>query len=127
MLAYYTSIIKKEEIVRKLTEDANELASLANDLVCELKVFSVACNNRNVENSLDAINKAVELSKVVSTIISNVEGNYKAYVSSLIPQAEQTEEKQIEKKEDKQQADQNISSIMEAVKTLKDLKDSLGQ
>ena len=127
MLAYYTSLIKREELVKKLSEDGNDLAILANDLVCELKVFTSACNIRDVETCLDSLSKASELSRIVSAMILNVEGNYKSYVSSLLPQAEQTEQNQEQQKveEKKVITEQNIPSIFEAIKTLKEMKDSL--
>lgn len=128
MLAYYTSLIKREEVVKKLSEDGNDLASLTNDLVCELKIFTSACNNRDVETCLDSLSKASELSKVVTAMISNVESNYKSYVSSLLPQSEQLEQKSEQKPEESPVANEkDIPSIFEAIKTLKEMKDSLGQ
>jgi len=131
MLAYYTSLVKREELVKKLSEDGNDLAILANDLVCELKVFTAACNNRNVESCLDALNKANDLVKVISAMTLNVEGNYKSYVSSLIPKEEHAEQKQEETKAEEKEAtsttEKDIPSLFEAIKTLKEMKDSLGQ
>lgn len=129
MLAYYTSLVKREEIVKKLSDDGDELASLANDLVCELKVFTSACNNRDVETCLESLSKASELSKVVSAMITNVEGNYKSYVTSLIPQEtkEEKQEEQIKETSEEPKPEQNISSIMEVIKTLKEMKESLNE
>ena len=129
MLAYYTSLVKREELIKKLTEDGNDLASLANDLVCELKTFVAACNTRNVETCLDSINKASELSKITSAMITNIEANYKSYVSSLIPQVEPTEQKQEEQivEEKSAQTEQDIPSILEAIKALKEIKDSINK
>lgn len=128
MLAYYTSLVKREEIVKKLSDDGNNLASLANDLVCELKVFTSACNSRDVETCLESLSKASEISKIVSAMITNVEGNYKSYVTSLVPQAEQIEQKPEEKLEENTATNEkDIPSLFEAIKTLKEMKESLGQ
>jgi len=130
MLAYYTTIVRKEDLVKKLTEDGNSISSLANDLVCELKSFTASCSNRDVETSLERIALAEQLLKTVTATFSNLKSNYESYVSSLAPRTEQTEqegEKNVEEKVTKPESEQNITSLMEAVKTLKDLKDSLGQ
>lgn len=130
MLAYYTTIVKKEDLVKKLTEDGNSISSLANDLVCELKSFTASCSNRDVETSLESINASEQLLKTVIATFNNLKSNYESYVSSLVPkveQKEQTEEKIPEEKVVKPESEQDIASLMEAVKTLKDLKDSLGQ
>lgn len=132
MLAYYTSLIKKEEIVRKLTEDATNLASLANDLVCEIKEFANACSDRDLENALASINEAEETSKVVSAMISNIKDNYNVYLSSIIGTTETkqvlTEQKESEPKQTKEEnPDPNqLGSLLEAIKSLKEMKDSIG-
>ena len=130
MLAYYTTIVKKEDLVKKLAEDGNNLSSLANDLVCELKSFTSSCSDRDVETSLDSINASEQLLKTVMATFNNLKSNYESYVSSLVPKVEQTQQVEAEKEEEKTtkpEAEQNITSLMEAVKTLKDLKDSLGR
>jgi len=130
MLAYYTTIVKKEDLVKKLAEDGNNLSSLANDLVCELKSFTISCSDRDVETSLDSINASEQLLKTVMATFNNLKSNYESYVSSLVPKVEQTQQVEAEKEEEKTtkpEAEQNITSLMEAVKTLKDLKDSLGR
>jgi cell shape-determining protein MreC len=130
MLAYYTTIVKKEDLVKKLAEDGNNLSSLVNDLVCELKSFTISCSDRDVETSLERIAVSEQLLKTVTATFNNLKSNYESYVSSLVPrteQVEQAEEKIPEEKVNKQESEQDIASLMEAVKTLKDLKDSLGQ
>lgn len=129
MLAYYTSLVKREEIVKKLSDDGDELASLANDLVCELKVFTSACNNRDVETCLESLSKASELSKIVSAMITNVDGNYKSYVTSLVPQETKEEKRQDEPQvsDEPETKEKDILSIMDAIRSLKEMKDSLGQ
>jgi len=130
MLAYYTSIVKKEDLVKKLAEDGSNLSSLVNDLVCELKSFTITCSDRDVETSLERIAASEQLLKTVIATFNNLKSNYEAYVSSLVPkveQKEQAEEKIPEEKVAKPESEQDIASLMEAVRTLKDLKDSLGQ
>jgi hypothetical protein len=130
MLAYYTSIVKKEDLVKKLAEDGNNLSTLVNDLVCELKSFTISCSDRDVETSLERIAASEQLLKTVIATFNNLKSNYESYVSSLVPKIEQTEqaeEKIPEEKVVKPESEQDIASLMEAVKTLKDLKDSLGQ
>jgi len=130
MLAYYTSIVKKEDLVKKLAEDGNNLSTLVNDLVCELKSFTISCSDRDVETSLERIAASEQLLKTVIATFNNLKSNYESYVSSLVPKIEQTEqaeEKIPEEKVAKPESEQDIASLMEAVRTLKDLKDSLGQ
>jgi len=130
MLAYYTTIVKKEDLVKKLAEDGSNLSSLVNDLVCELKSFTITCSDRDVETSLERIAASEQLLKTVIATFNNLKSNYEAYVSSLVPkveQKEQAEEKIPEEKVAKPESEQDIASLMEAVRTLKDLKDSLGQ
>lgn len=129
MLAYYTSLVKREEIVKKLSDDGNNLASLANDLVCELKVFTSACNNRDVETCLESLSKASELSKIVSAMITNVEGNYKSYVTSLVPQETKEEKKQDELQinDEPETKEKDILNIMDAIRSLREMKESLNE
>lgn len=129
MLAYYTSLVKREEIVKKLSDDGNNLASLANDLVCELKVFTSACNNRDVETCLESLSKASELSKIVSAMITNVEGNYKSYVTSLVPQETKEEKKQDEPQinDEPETKEKDILNIMDAIRSLREMKESLNE
>lgn len=129
MLAYYTSLVKREEIVKKLSDDGNNLASLANDLVCELKVFTSACNNRDVETCLESLSKACELSKIVSAMITNVEGNYKSYVTSLVPQETKEEKKQDELQinDEPETKEKDILNIMDAIRSLREMKESLNE
>ena len=47
MLAYYTTLVKKESLLDRLKLDADELAVVANDLVCEIKVAANSCKDKN--------------------------------------------------------------------------------
>ena len=94
-LAYYTTLLKKEEILKRLGEDASALAELANDLVCEIKTTAAACKNRDVETIISSTSQAENLVKVVGAMLDNLKGNANAYVSTLIPQQDQPEQKEI--------------------------------
>lgn len=129
MLAYYTSLVKREKILQKLVDDSEDLSSLANDLVCELKIFSASCKSGDIESSLQKIKEAEELVKVVNAMIGNLKNNYESYVSSLIPVLEKQEEKKEvinEQVENKETADANqLATLFEAIKSLKEMKESL--
>ena len=132
MLAYYTSLIKKEELYQKFCEDGERVSLLANDLVCELKSFTVSSKNKNVEDSLQTLKEAEELSKIVSAIVTNLKNNYESYVSSLVvvPKSESSSEEDKPEESDENQVinskdNEQLSSLLEAVKSLKEMKDSL--
>lgn len=138
MLAMYSSLIKKEEIMNRVSQDAEELAKIANDLVCELKVVSASSNNKNLEGSMEAIVRAEELSNEVRAMVNNIKVNLNGYTSSLVIRSEQQEllKENVETKqevvEEKQESTQpqmseasQMSSIFEAIRTLKEMKESI--
>lgn len=137
MLAMYSSLIKKEEIMNRVSQDAEELATIANDLVCELKMLSASSKNKNLENSLENIMRAEELSNEVRAMVNNIKINLNGYIGSLV-QREETREvlkeqfeevKNVKPEEQVVQTQINesaqMSSIFEAIKTLKEMKESL--
>lgn len=137
MLAMYSSLIKKEEIMSRVSQDAEELATIANDLVCELKMLSASSKNKNLENSLENVTRAEELSNEVRAMVNNIKINLNGYIGSLIQREEsrevvkeQSEEvKNVKTEEQEVQTQINesaqMSSIFEAIKTLKEMKESL--
>lgn len=131
-LAYYSTLIKKESLMDRIHLDTEELASIANDLVCEIKIASVASKNRNIEESLSAFEKAQQLIQIVDAMLGNIKNNTQAYVTSLGQQQEQlkkedpSEEKNGQNKQNENKADVGqINSIMEAIKSLKEMKEQL--
>lgn len=131
MLAYYTSLVKKEDLVRRLSNDGKELSSMSNDLVCLVKEFVNSCDTRDLENAQKLISEAEELSKVVSTMTSNLKSNYESYLFSLLPQRTVEEEKETEEKQENVSSQtpdtKQLTTLLEAMKSLKEMKDSLGE
>jgi hypothetical protein len=131
MLAYYTSLVKKEDLVRRLSNDGKELSSMSNDLVCLVKEFVNSCDTRDLENAQKLILEAEELSKVVSTMTSNLKSNYESYLFSLLPQRTVEEEKETEEKQENVSSQtpdtKQLTTLLEAMKSLKEMKDSLGE
>ena len=127
-LAYYTTLLKKEEILKRLGEDASVLAEIANDLVCEIKTTAAACKNRDVETIISSTSQAENLVKVVGAMLDNLKGNANAYVSTLIPQQEQPEQKEVlqEKQDAPQAATDKLTSLVDALKSLKEMQSSIG-
>jgi Sec-independent protein translocase protein TatA len=127
-LAYYTTLLKKEEILKRLGEDASVLAEIANDLVCEIKTTAAACKNRDVETIISSTSQAENLVKVVGAMLDNLKGNTNAYVNTLVPQQEQSEQKEAtqEKQDASQTASEKLTSLVDALKSLKEMQSSIG-
>lgn len=137
MLAMYSSLIKKEEIMNRISQDAEELAILANDLVCELKIISASSKNKNLESSMSAVNNAEELVNQVKAMVTNIKVNLNGYTNSLIQvsQVEQKEETRNQNSEpavNKEEAvipssaePVQMNSILDAIKTLKEMRENL--
>jgi Sec-independent protein translocase protein TatA len=127
-LAYYTTLLKKEEILKRLGEDASVLAEIANDLVCEIKTTAAACKNRDVETIISSTSQAENLVKVVGAMLDNLKGNTNAYVNTLVPQQEQSEQKEAtqEKQDASQAASEKLTSLVDALKSLKEMQSSIG-
>ena len=137
MLAMYSSLIKKEEIMNRISQDAEELAILANDLVCELKIISASSKNKNLESSMSAVNNAEELVNQVKAMVMNIKVNLNGYTNSLIQvsQVEQKEEVRNQNSETVVSKEETtipssaepvqMNSILDAIKTLKEMRDNL--
>lgn len=134
-LAYYSTLVKKESLMDRIHLDAEELASIANDLVCEIKVASVASKNRNIEEALSAIEKAQQLIQIVDAMLGNVKNNTQAYVTSLGQQQEQNVKEEPKQEEQKQTQfatpsappvdEKQLANVLDAIKSLKEMKESL--
>ena len=137
MLAMYSSLIKKEEIMNRISQDAEELAILANDLVCELKIISASSKNKNLESSMNAVSNAEELVNQVKAMVMNIKVNLNGYTNSLIQvsQVEQKEEVRNQNSETVVSKEETtipssaepvqMNSILDAIKTLKEMRDNL--
>lgn len=125
-LAYYSTLVKKESLMDRIHLDAEELASIANDVVCEIKIASVASKNKNVEESLLAIDKAEELIKIVNAMLGNIKSNTQAYVSSLTSQQEPEEKEETKQViTDTTDSADKLSNLMEVIKSLKEMQQSI--
>lgn len=137
MLAMYSSLIKKEEILNRVSQDAEELAAIANDLVCELKIISASSKNKNLESSMNAVSNAEELVNQVKAMVMNIKVNLNGYTNSLIQvsQVEQKEEVRNQNSETVVSKEETtipssaepvqMNSILDAIKTLKEMRDNL--
>ena len=123
MLAYYTSIVKRDELLRRILTDAEDLAELANDLICEVKAFSAASVGGTAENAIVALKQADDKSKMVTTMCGNLKSNYEAYLLSLLPQ--ELDNKKEEPKEQEVPKPDQLASVIEAVKTLKEMEEKI--
>lgn len=133
MLAYYTTIVKRADLLSKLSEDSVNVASVANDLVCKLKSFSSSAANKDVEETSLNIKEAEELSKIVSAMVDQLKNNYDGYLNSLVV-VDKKQEKETQASEEpsilqetKQPDQTQLSSLLEAIKSLKEMKETLTQ
>lgn len=131
MLAMYSSLIKKEEISDRISKDAEDLVSVANDLVCELKMIAAYSKNKNIESSLEHCQSCEKLLNVVDAMFRNLNMNLNSYARSLIPQVEEKSQ-EIDKEQEPETKPsepvppvENLSALLEAVKTLKEMKNGL--
>lgn len=141
MLAVYSSLVKKEDLIERIRLDAENLANMTNDLVCELKVVAAACKSKDAETLLSSTEQAENLSRIVGMIATNVRNNSISYINSLIPKldnnlttAEQNQTLVEDNSEEKNQNEQQdkadpaqITSILEAIKSLKEMKNQFAQ
>lgn len=127
MLAYYRTIVKKEDLLSKLSLDAKELSSVANDLVCKVKEFSVLCDKRDVETASENIKEAEELIKITSAMISNLNDNFNSYLVSLVPEKKEEQIKETQNKKEENPETNQLSSMLEAIRALKEMKESLNE
>jgi hypothetical protein len=148
MLAYYSSLVKKEELMERISLDADQVASLANNLVCDLKVFSSACKNKNIEICMESIKSAEEYIKIVEAMTQNLKSNVEGYVSAIVPNKQelfpQERQDNLSKEEQQRESDitenklnssqeksapdlNQISTLLEAIKSLRDMKDSISK
>jgi hypothetical protein len=134
MLAMYSSVLKKEKFMQRLSEDAVESSSVANDLTCDLKSLAVNSSEGRLDVCLEQVKSAEDNLKILNALVNNLRQNLEGYVSTLVP-TEQKENKQ-EQEEEKQEARQpavmgpapdekQLSDIMNMIKTLKELKESI--
>lgn len=138
MLAVYSSLIQKDEIMNRIAKDAEDLVVLANDLVCELKILSAKSKNKNLEDSIHSVQTAEELVSKIKPMVINLRNNINGYASSLVshPQSEESSQEsekampetsmEDEKGSVPNPADPNqLNTILEAVKALKEMRSNL--
>lgn len=135
-LAYYSSVVKKEEILERISLDAEQIASIANDLVCDIKTAAAASKTRDIETLIDSLTKAQDLTKVVSTMIDNLKNNSESYISTMLTQQkEQVQEQREQVQEQKEQVQESskkelspqdqLMSLVETLKSLKEMQQSI--
>jgi hypothetical protein len=146
MLAVYSSVLKKDKFLKRFADDSAEAASIANELVCDLKSLSVSSSEGKLDSSIDYLKNIEDNLKVLDALLDNLKQNMNGYVSSIVnlpqkqdvvekvkEQEEMMEEKQeTEQQEIKKPASPNLDSkqltdIVNVMKMLKDMKESLGE
>ena len=131
MLAYYSSLVKKEELMERISLDAEQVASLANDLVCDIKTAAAASKGKDIETLLDSLEKAQDLVKIINAMLDNLKNNSVAYVSALIPQKqqEQNQEQQEPAKESKKESapEEQLTTLVETLRSLKEMQESISK
>lgn len=131
MLAYYTTVIKREEILDKIGEDGRNLSTLVNDLACSLKEFKASCEIRDVESSQKLLLESEDLLKTIVPILTNIRSNFDSYLVSLVPNKQEVKQEEKVEEETKQQpqtTDPNqLSTLLETIRSLKEMKESLGK
>ena len=131
MLAYYTTVIKREEILDKIADDGRNLSTLVNDLACFLKEFKASCESRDVETSQKLLFESEDLLKTIVPILANIRSNFDSYLISLVPVKQETKQEEKVEEENKQQTqvtDPNqLSTLLETIRSLKEMKESLGK
>ena len=129
MLAYYSTIIKKEEIMNRISLDAAQLTTAINDMICNAKTLTVISKEKNIEDSLEIGNQMDEQLKVVNAMISNIRSNLESYAKSLLPEVlEKTKEEMQQAQEPekpKQVGPDQITTLVESLKTLKAMQESM--
>lgn len=130
MLVVYSSVLRRENFLRRYAEDCHSASMVANDLTCNLKSLSMMSSEGKLDLSLQEIEQAEKNLKEVSALLSNLRENLQGYVGSLVPKVNEPETEE-ENKQEKLQADSSndkqITDILSAIKSLKEMKDSLGQ
>jgi hypothetical protein len=130
MLAMYSSVLKKEKFMKRFAEDSAEASSVANDLTCELKILSVNSSEGRLDSCLEQVKNAEDNLKILNALLDNLKRNLDGYVGSLIQKdkvEEIPQERDIEQTVEKPTTseEKQMSDIMNMVRTLKELKDSL--
>lgn len=128
MLVVYSSVLKKDDFLRRYAEDCHSASSVANDLTCNLKSLSVMSSDGKLDLSLKEIDQAQENLKELTALLDNLKNNMHGYINSLIPKLENPEEDQESKPvSNVKEEEKQINDFLNAVKSLKDLKESLGK
>lgn len=133
MLVVYSSILKKDNFLRRFAEDASSASIVANDLTCNLKSLSATSADGKLDWSLQELEQAENNLKELTALLNNLKQNLQGYVGSLVPKQEQVEET-TQQPEEKVASiapavndERQITDILAAIKSLKEMKDSLNE
>lgn len=138
MLAMYSSVLKKDKFLKRFSDDSVEAASIANELVCDLKSLSVNSAEGKLDTSMEYLKNIENNLKIIEALTDNLKQNMNGYISSLIVQ-EQKEEVELPEQESVKREPEKVlqpnlnmdtrqvSDIMNAVKALKEMRDSIGE
>ena len=133
MLVVYSSILKKDNFLRRFAEDASSASIVANDLTCNLKSLSATSADGKLDWSLQELEQAENNLKELTALLTNLKQNLQGYVGSLVPKQEQNEEPIQQSEENVSPAvptvndEKQITDILAAIKSLKEMKDSLNE
>ena len=138
MLVVYSSVLKRDNFLRRFSEDVSSAAVVANDLTCNLKSVCATSSEGKLDWSLQELDQAEKNLKELTALVNNLKQNLRGYVGSLVPREEEEKQEQIqdsqlqvEEKESQQRPQapdqKNISEILSAIKSLKEMKESLNE
>lgn len=136
-LAYYSTIVKKEEVLERISEDILNVANIANDLACDLKAANAAAKIKNIEDLLSSLRKCQQLIVVINTMVDNIHNNTITYTQALVPRQQKEEVESIQQEQESQEEEmsenfvdakkqgEQLESLVEALKSLKEMQASL--
>lgn len=122
MLAYYSSLIKKECIRDRIEDEAIDASGDAQEISSSLNSVSHACDCGDLERALDMLKLAEEQTKELHAMIVNLQGNLQSYVNSLCPDKE-VQTRPVHNTEENVKSQPESSEISDLVKSIQDLKD----
>ena len=131
MLAVYSTLLKKEDVLPKIGTDIAEIANMANDLTCDLKITANYCKEKNGLVALENLESMKDTINILNAMIQNSVENIKAYVLALCGEetanAQAPEILREEKKSTLQEQANTIGAIGDVVNKIKEIQQNLNK
>ena len=125
MLVLYSTVLRKQDFLKRLSEDATKAATVANDLTCSLKTLAVISAEERLDSSLEQLRESESSLNDLGAMINNLKENLQGYINSLAT-GNQTEKETKEVAQSSMPEDpKQLSDVLSAIKSLKELRDSL--